>query len=489
MNIFSAQENKILLGSYKIQVILWLAGISVGVTYLILPWYTFLTIFSVSCLIYIISKKIEYGYYLILLSIAVERIFLVVHLRDVDFFILPHIFFLLLTLLVWTVSTHRQDSERREDLSIYIILVTVVIYESFSLLWAQSLTLGLMLVFSLFFNFSLFYLAIAILKDNASLKRLARVWVVIGIIVATGVILSQWLDYEEKIGLNKYLTLKLAFGEITNRAAGFGGPAHEAGFLVFPIFILIGNLFASDSFSKKLFHLLIMGYLIVGLIVTASRGALIGMLGGVLLLFLIHPFAKSKFIRYSLLFTFLVSLTILIAKPSYIDRIMVGFGYSGQLYFSDEGNTYATSSDTSKLSGMKQRISWWETALNKMQDRPYKLLLGLGVGSFIIYTKAFGTHSVPLSFFFDMGLTGAILLIFLVIILYKKFSYYIKYGRLTYCYYIFIVSVAAFVGDVGIHGLMDYDLSYYGSKMFWFPLGYVCALLNIMKSENPQLEG
>lgn len=489
MNFFLLRENRTVLGSYYIPVLLWMAGIMVGTAYLILPQYLFFTIFGVVCLQYVIIRKIEYGYYLILLFIPLERIFIILKYKNIEFAIYPHIFFLTLTFLAWIVTTAPRNTQRNEDSSIPIILIAVVLYETFSLLWTKSTTLGFMLAFSLVFNFFLFYIPIAILKDEASLKRLTKVLVAIGIIVATGVILSQWYDFSEKIRLSNYLTLKLAFGEIANRAAGFGGPAHSAGFLVLPIFILMGNLFACDGFSRKFLNVLIIGYLVIGLITTASRGALIGMMGAVFLLFMLHPFTKNKFIKYSVLIILLLPLAILIAKPSYIDRLLVGFGYTGHLYFSEEKTTQTTT-DTGKeveAGGMELRKTWWKKAINEMLQNPHKLLLGLGIGAFIDLTKAIGTHSVPLSFFFDMGLIGIILFIFLVILLYKKISYYYIYGKRTYCYYLFICSVVAFVGDVGIHGLIDYDLTYYPSKMFWFPLGYLAAMLHLIKLDNPEL--
>lgn len=491
MNFFSLSENKTIHGNYNIPVLLWLTGIIIGAAFLILPWYVFFTIIGIVCLQYIIIRKIEYGYYLIILSIPVEGIMIVIRYKNIIYQILPHFFFLALTFLALILSTNHRASKRSNDSSISIIVITVILYEAFSLLWTQSFTLGCILVFSLIFNFILFYVSTAFLKDEASLKRLTNVLVTIGIIAATGVILSQWYDFNEQFKLTKYLSLTLFFGKLLNRAAGFGSPAGVAGFLIIPIFIMVCNLFTDDRrFSRKSLNILILGYLIVGLITTASRGALIGMMGGFFLLFLLHPFTKNKFIKYSFLIILLIPLTILIAKPSYIDRILIGFGYTGELYFSEEKTTQASSdTGTEGASGMELRISYWKTAMNEMLQNPHKLLFGLGIGTFIDLVKVPGTHSVPLSFFFDMGLIGIILFSFLVVILYQKISYYFKYGKHTYCYYFFICSVAAFVADVGIHGLIDYDLTYYPSKMFWFPLGYLAALLNIMKLDNPELTG
>lgn len=486
------QINRIFADNYKLTLIAWLSGILMGLAYLTLSGYALLIFLVISLLIVTIFKKIEYGFYLIILFIAVERIFLRIHWKDIDYLVLPHIYFVLLTSLAYFLTMPPRDSDKKKELSsISIILILMILYQAISILWTESLSLGIILVLSIITNFFLFNLTSAVITDERSLRITTKVIVAISLIVATGVILSQWLDYEENLRLNKYLIIKLAFGEISDRPAGFGGPAHESGFLILPIFLLAGNVVASKKFSGNIASLLVMTYLIIAVILTASRGALIGMIGGFFILFLIHPSAKSNFIRNSVLFIFLVSLAILIAKPTYIDRILVGFGYAGQLYFSGEGATYTANYDESEhgISGMEQRKYWWKTALYEMADKPFKLILGLGAGGFITTTTAIGTHSVPFSFFFDMGLIGIIIFMFLVIVLYKKCSFYIKNGTRTHCYYVFVVSVIAFVGDVGIHGLVDYDLNYYPSKMLWFPLGYVCALLNIMKSENPQLEG
>ena len=201
------------------------------------------------------------------------------------------------------------------------------------------------------------------------------------------------------------ITLKLAYGKIANRTAGFGGPAHSAGFLMLPIFIMIGKLFACHRFSIKCLIILIIGYLMIGLITTASRGALIGMMAGIFLLFLLHPFTKNKFIKYSFIIILLIPLVILVAKPSYIDRLLIGFGYTGHLYFSEEVTSQSTTASGQEVAsgGMAIRKTWWKKGINEMMKNPHQLLLGLGIGAFVDLTGAVGTHSVPLSFFFDMG--------------------------------------------------------------------------------------
>ena len=122
-----------------------------------------------------------------------------------------------------------------------------------------------------------------------------------------------------------------------------------------------------------------------------------------------------------------------------------------------------------------------------MLNHPYKLILGLGVGGFITYSGAIYTHSVPLSFFFDLGLMGALIFTFLAIILFINFSRYLSHAQRTPSYYIFLASVVAFVAEVAVHGLIDYDFYSYAARMFWFPLSWVCAACNVVMAENPEL--
>jgi hypothetical protein len=82
---------------------------------------------------------------------------------------------------------------------------------------------------------------------------------------------------------------------------------------------------------------------------------------------------------------------------------------------------------------------------------------------------------------------GALIFILLAIILFINFSRYLSHAKRTPSYYIFLASVVAFVAEVAVHGLIDYDFYSYAARMFWFPLSWVCAACNVVMAENPDL--
>jgi len=281
------------------------------------------------------------------------------------------------------------------------------------------------------------------------------------------------------------------FGKMMSRPSGFGSVNNMAGLLSISIFITFGLFMITKKTIGKAFLIVLMCYQLVAMVLTASRGALFGFIAGLVLLFLIHPAIRSKVLKYSVLSLVLVAIVIFAAKPAYIDRILVGFGYSGELYFtemtSDNGATTMSSNDAEQKTGMSWRISHWKKGLKEMQNHWYKMLLGLGIGGFITYADIIYTHSVPFSFFFDLGLLGILVFIVLTIILVTNFRRYINEAKRTDSYYIFLCLIVAFVAEVCIHGLIDYDFYSYPARMFWLPLSFVCAGLNVMMAENPDL--
>lgn len=464
----------------------WIAGILLGLGYLAMPGYLFWTLSVLFLSSILIVRDFRYGYYLLILILPVELTHLAVSPRDIatyDIHFFPYLLPLCITLAGWLVAKAWKNDLQGKTAPVSGLLFFMVTYMLISLLWAPLSELGVLLAVSLTLNFLVFFLTRAVIIDEATLRRASVVWVWMGFITATGVILSQWYSYKATWQLTGATQIVVHFGEFLNRPAGFGSSDNMAGLLVSSMFITMGILMTSSGFTRRFFLFLLIIYQAIAMIETTSRGALIGFVAGLILLFTIHPSTKSRVLRHSFLAVLLLGLTILIAKPAYIDRLLVGFGYTGTLYFS-EVVPGATSQESVNLSS---RVNYWKKAFKEMTKRPYKLILGLGLGGVIAYSGLPHTHSVPISFFFDLGLAGAVIFIVLALILLTNFSHYIRHARRTRSYYIFIVAVAAFVAEVGVHGLIDYDFYSYTACMFWFPLGYACAALNVMMSENPEL--
>jgi hypothetical protein len=474
-------------------IICWVAGILIGFSYLAMPNYLFWTLLVLLIVVATIFSNFRIGYYLALLLIPVDMSQLSIILPDFSSYrvlYFPYFLPLSITLAAWLISKSWKQVQRGKTTPINGILIFMVIYMLTSLLWAPHFDLGCLLAVSLILNFSVFFLTRAVIIDEATLRRAAIVWIVMGLVASTGVILSQWYSYKYTEHLTSSISLIVKFDEIMNRPAGFGSVNNMGGLIVSSIFITMGMFMVSRGVAKKLSLFLLIVYQVAAVVITTSRGSLIGLVAGFVLFFVIHPSVENRIFKYVSISILLLFVTILVAKPSYIDRILIGFGYSGELYFSEAQQSSissSTSSSSTDTQGLSSRFKWWKKAFQEMLNRDYKLLLGLGVGGFITYAGTVYTHSIPLSFFFDLGVMGAIIFIILAVILIYNFAHYLKHAKRTNSYYLFLSLVVAFAAEVGIHGLIDYDFYSYPAKMFWFPLSFVCAALNVVMSENPEL--
>jgi hypothetical protein len=302
------------------------------------------------------------------------------------------------------------------------------------------------------------------------------------------VILSQWIDVSTDIFFTDKVGLHLAFQTLWNRPSGLAGTDHAAGFTNMAIALTWGVLASEKNVKRKAFYIILMLYMIYAVILTKSRGALIGLFGAYVFFVYMHSYFREKIIRYSFLFLLLIIFIILLAQPGFIDRILIGFGYTGKLYFSEQDYYHGTEAMTEAgqgLSGLEVRIYWWKNALGEMWRNPFKLLLGLGVGSFPYYSKGSPeVNSISFAFFYDMGVFGVIIFTIFLYILITNLYHYLKKAEKGYLYNILLASLTAFIADPGIHGLVDYDLTFFGSKFFWFPLGFIMAVLKIVKEEE-----
>ncbi len=469
----------------KVYPLLWSWGIIVALGYLFLPGslYTIILI-GLSALV-IATVKPEYAYFLVILTLVEEMVHFFVTLEPVfEARYYPYKIFLVISGLGWMIGRITRKIDQRTSTPLDGILIAVVVYELISILWCPYFSLGAHLSLFLATNFLLFYLTTAFLREENVLRMAVHFWIAGGIITATGIILSQWFQATHDIYISDNMGFHLAFSQLGARPAGLAGVDHVAGFTNTAIAMTLGTIIYEKSKKLKTMYIFFLLYMLLGVVLTVSRGALIGLLGAYTFFILMHPFFKGKFIRYSFLFGVTIIILILIAKPGFIDRMLMGFGYTGKGLFSEKTGYQMAEFETEGIAGLDIRIYWWKLGLKEMIEEPFKLLFGLGIGGFIYYSKdSPEVNNVSFAFFYDMGMFGIILFIIFMYILVSNLYYYLKNGKKSYSYYILLASTTALIVDAGIHGLVDYDLTSYGSKYFWFPLGFVMAVLNIVKAE------
>lgn len=130
--------------------------------------------------------------------------------------------------------------------------------------------------------------------------------------------------------------------------------------------------------------------------------------------------------------------------------------------------------------GWKTRQKMWEGSFLKMGSKPTRLL-GLGMGSVPYYIRMPHAHSIYMSAVIDFGLAGLGVLLWVIVILIKRFKVmppvqdsYVMVMRTAH-----IVMIVAF----SAHGVMDFD---YSKPLLWLVLAMAIAVTNLAGRELPQ---
>ena len=470
--------------------ILWIAGIVCGLAYLVLPGHIFLTLLAGGLIVVLGLAKPGITFCLMVLVFVEEMVqFFATFANFYEVRFYPYLIPLLATTAGLTVRV-AFSHERIRRTPVDLTLIAIIAFQAVSMLWAPSPGVGALLVFSMMLNFLLFAVPVNILTGMDILRKVVATWIFAGIVAATAVILSQWIDVSSTVYLSKTTGLKFAFQEQVSRPAGLAGVDHVAGFISTAFFFALSSMVWETRGKVKVLYLLMMAYMIYAMILTLGRGPLIGLAVGYLFFILIHSHFKGKVLRTTFLFFVALATIVLIARPGYIDRMLIGFGYTGTLYFSEKETYHGTEATTESgqgLSGMEMRKIWWVNALREMKRHPLKMVFGLGVGGFLFYSQGSNTvpspevNSIIFSFFYDMGVFGLVLLIFLAYVLVSNIHYCLKNSPRDRLYYILLGWTAAFIAEPCVHGLIDFDLTSYGAKFFWFPIGIMMALLNLVR--------
>lgn len=473
---------------------LWVAGAAIGIGYMVFPASMFFPALGMIAIIAMGIVKPEYSFYLLIFVIVEEMVHYFLRFPPIfEVRLFPYHLMAVVTILglFLNMPAKRATQKSHAIAPINAILLLTVIFEAVSLLWAPRFWIGAWLVLGLAINLSLYYLILKIVDTEKVLRRTVYVFMAAGIVSSLAVMLSQWIDVESTIYLTKQSGLKFAFQEQVSRPAGVAGVDHVAGFISICIFMTLGAISSEKRFKVKAFYFILILYMLYGIVLTTSRGVIIGLSGAYLFYITLHGYFKGKFIRYSFLFLIITIVIVLLAKPGFIDRMLIGFGYTGELLFSDASysGTEASTEEGEGLSGMEIRKIWWVNGLHEMIVHPLKLLFGLGVGGFYYYSQGGSTvsspeaNSISFSFFYDLGIIGIVLFIFLVYILFVNLFRALKTNEKGFVYNMLLASTAALIAETGIHGLIDYDLTSYGAKFFWFPLGFSMAILNLVKAK------
>lgn len=473
--------------------ILWSGALLLSVSYLILPWYSFWTILAVAVVFGLGLIKPHVSFFIVILAMIEElsQLFFLFHTTPgltytVRYFV--YIIPLVATFLGWGVALARRDMKIGKT-PLDGVLLLIVAYQLISILWMPNPLMSGLVFITLLLNLVFYVLTTSIVSSEDMLRRVAKVIIITGVINATGIIASQWVSYTHEIFMSRTWGFVFEFSAHNTRPSGFGGANHTAGFTNLAIFMALGSMLWESRKKMKFVYFIAAAYMAGGVILTESRGGLFGLIGALVLFIFIETRFRGKQIRSLVMLVFILICLLFAVKPSLIDRILIGFGYTGELYFSEKayfsGQAVSDSGHQGSLSGMDIRKVWWTNALRAMINKPAKLIFGLGCGGYLYYAKGSPeVNSIYFSFFFDMGLFGIAMLVLLLILIFSNLYKYMKIEESTYSRCMLTAAFAAMVAIIGIHGLIEYDLSSFGSKTVWFPLALTMAILNIVKTES-----
>ena len=476
--------------------LLCMAGAVTGLGYVILPGYQFLIVLLL-CVIFLTGAlKPEYTFYLLLFIIVEEMVqFFVTYTPVYQVRIYPYTVPLVATAIGFLIVKIAKNIDLVRT-PIDVPLLLVVFYESLSLLWAPVFNVGVWLTVLLLSNYLLFFITKNMIWDEVILKRAVGIWITAGVIAAIAIAASQWVTLEKTIYITQSSGFKMAFEEQVDRPAGLAGVDHVAGFVSLALFMTLGTMAAAKGRMVKFGYLVLSLVMLTAIILTTARGVIIGVGGAYIFFILMHSHFKGKFIRYLFLFIMVLIVVVLVVKPGFIDRMLIGFGYTGDLLFSDKAytGTEASTSTGEGLSGMEIRMIWWKNGFYEMVRHPLEFLFGQGIGGFYYYSAGGTTVSSPEAngiipaFLYDMGIFGGVMFLLLFIITATTIIRVFRTAEKNYVYYMLLGATAGLIAETGIHGLIDYDLTSYGSKYFWFPLGFTMAVLNLVKRSTKKAE-
>ena len=458
-------------------VVLCLAGV-----FLSLPWWVFaaVTAGAGGTAVYLVRPRLAWCCLITLYFVATPSIFFRPDGLLASIFV-PHV--LLIPLLL---GSFLQAVARRESLSagspLLPLLLLVLGLHGLAWFWAPRPEFGLFNVGAMTANVLLFWALVYHVRTVADLRQLCWALFVGGIICAAGVTASQWWEPDWKYTPSPYWGAGFTF--FVGRNGGFVASNHAAAYLVAAGCAAAALRQEARSRLARLGLLLGGGFMLFGIVLTQSRGALLGLFAGAFAVFALNARLRHRFLRHTMSFLVLVLCCVAVAQPGYLDRLLIGFGYTGDLIFADKPGEEQESQEN--LSGISARFRMWRDGMRAMQQEPLTLLGGLGPGGFVTITREPEVHSFWLTFFFDLGLAGVVVQIFIWIWLISQFKSAIIRPMSPELAPFFWAMLAACLAELGVHGLIDHDLTSMVSRFSFLFLALAAAVVKVAVREQQE---
>lgn len=336
------------------------------------------------------------------------------------------------------------------DWSVFLFGVCYFISSVFSYSKTQNIQTAVLFVVFM----SVFFILRNLLNTEKRLNLFIKIFLFSALIVGlygiyqyvTGnvVMNSAWVD-------------KDSFGDLTIRVySTFTNPNVFGEYLVVAISVCVGMLWKAKGALGKIYYIFVAGVLMLSLILTSSRGAMLGLL-----------IALCIFIIFSEKRLLILILLGAIAMPFVLPESIWS-----------RLSSVITLSDTSSL----YRISIYKACINIIREY---WITGIGVGAFpLIYPEfsysaanAYHAHNLFLNVFIELGFLGFGLLILSAVLFMQNIYYGIKSGIRKYGFLLGGI-LGGFIG-IMMQGMTDYIWHDYRIVLlFWIILGVGMASVN-----------
>ncbi len=351
-----------------------------------------------------------------------------------------------------------------------IPIILLFIYGLISILWSGEQWYGYYIMFLHLCGILLFFLTVAYVDSIDRFKFAIMLFVLMGIIngiLCFYVILSSGQSYNDVIFHTKNHYVTFWFNpEQMLRGQGFMHPLKTAYYLSLSIVFMFGYTYMSRGYRALGFG--IMSFMLLSaLMTTLSKGPLLSLFVGALLLSVEIPALKKNFIPSWVIFIVLVVVAFIVPRIIFGD-INKAVDYTSQT---------ATSS-SSETSSLGSRIIRWSKAI----DAVYNTYgIGVGAGGFRAFVEpAQLLDSSYFQVFFDYGFIGLWLwLWFLLVSGYKFFIAYKNYpkGKGKDWLLIYLASYITLIFN-GLTSETHFFLP------IWFIIGAGYALVNVLQKER-----
>lgn len=357
----------------------------------------------------------------------------------------------------------------------------ILLYAGLTILVSDSIEHSLFQFVIFAMNVGIFFLITAYIRDEKHLAVAVWCFVFSGLLQSSIYMICFFFEpytLTHKIFPGCYFVMQIVGGYFQSS----GMPQVDGGFMDHHELALLVNLslpivFAlyltrEDSLSRKiLVGLMIMLVLVV--LKTQSRGGI----GSLMVIGSIAPLVfqttRKFFIRFFIVFA--VAILSLYVVENMVISVITKKYVTPRLFVLGSKMIAEKNVVDPGLKEKTGRMRLWKKSFKKYKGY---LVEGFGVGNLKKFCNAPHAHSVILSFLFDFGLAGLAAITFIIVAIFKRFVFLLRYQ--TSCNQIVAIAFGVGLIAIGIHGQVDFE---YNTSLLWLYIGLAVSSFRIADAE------